>query len=160
MRYGPESERLVQEALKRETWTAGQWASYHQEKLPSLLRRAAADIPFYRRYWRNRRDADTISELVSWPVLEKEQLRENPLEFVADECHVRKMLNEHTSGTTGKPLNLWLSREAVRAYYALYEARCRRWHGVSRHDPWAMAAGQLIVPVSQTRPHSGSGTVP
>src|ERR1019366_7584484 len=59
---------------------------------------------------------------------------------------------EHTSGTRGTPLTLWRRRETQRDWYALMEARMRRWHGVSRHDRWAILGGQLVVPVSQTTP--------
>jgi phenylacetate-CoA ligase len=62
------------------------------------------------------------------------------------------MFHEHTSGTSGTPLSLWWSRDTVRNWYALFEARCRRWHGVSRHDRWAILGGQLVVPVAQRRP--------
>jgi phenylacetate-CoA ligase len=62
------------------------------------------------------------------------------------------MFHEHTSGTSGTPLSLWWSRDSVRNWYALFEARCRRWHGVSRHDRWAILGGQLVAPVTQRRP--------
>jgi phenylacetate-CoA ligase len=62
------------------------------------------------------------------------------------------MYREHTSGTTGKPLNLWWSRPTVRAWYALFEARVRIWHGVSRRDNWAILGGQLVTPFHQNRP--------
>jgi phenylacetate-CoA ligase len=62
------------------------------------------------------------------------------------------MLHEHTSGTTGTPLDLWSKRETVRTWYALCEARWRWWYGVSRHDRWAIVGGQLVVPIWQRRP--------
>ena len=62
------------------------------------------------------------------------------------------MFHEHTSGTTGKSLNLWWTLRTVREWYALAEARWRYWHGVSRHDCWAMIGGQLVTPVSQRQP--------
>jgi len=71
---------------------------------------------------------------------------------VADDRDRGHMLHEHTSGTTGKPLDLWRSRDAVRALYALSVARARGWYGVSRRDRWAMVGGQLVTPVEQRRP--------
>jgi phenylacetate-CoA ligase len=62
------------------------------------------------------------------------------------------MFRQQTSGTTGKPLTLWFSRPTVVAWYALVEARSRRWYGVSRHDRWAILGGQLVTPVGQQRP--------
>jgi phenylacetate-CoA ligase len=40
----------------------------------------------------------------------------------------------------------------VRGWYALFEARCRRWYGVTRHDRWGMLGGQLVTPILRTRP--------
>ena len=62
------------------------------------------------------------------------------------------MFCEHTSGTTGTPLTLWQSRETVRQWYALFEARWRRWYGLSRNDRWAILGGQLITPFEQKEP--------
>ena len=84
--------------------------------------------------------------------LEKEPLRENPLAFVADDCSERRMFREHTSGTTGKALVLLWSHATVRAWYGLFEARFRRWYGVSRHDRWAILGGQLVSPAGRHRP--------
>jgi phenylacetate-CoA ligase len=50
------------------------------------------------------------------------------------------------------PLHLWLSKETVRAWFALFEARARCWHGVSRMDRWAILGGQLVAPVDRQRP--------
>jgi phenylacetate-CoA ligase len=62
------------------------------------------------------------------------------------------MYHDHTSGTTGSALNLWAKAESVKYWYALNEARCRRWYCVTRSDRWAILGGQLIVPFGQRRP--------
>ena len=79
-------------------------------------------------------------------------MRQQPEAFVADDCNRRQMFREHTSGTTGKPLNLWWSRETLQTWYALAEARWRSWYGVSRQDRWAMLGGQLVTPVAAKAP--------
>jgi len=154
-RYGPKSEKLIEAALEREQWSAGQWKTYTENQLGNLLQRAATRAPYYRKYWTERRrrgDSASWQYLENWPILEKETLRRNPTGFVADDCNVRLMFHEHTSGTTGKPLNLWWSRHTVQTWYALFEARCRRWYGVSGQDRWAILGGQLITPIGQAQP--------
>ncbi len=154
-RYGQETERLAEEAIGRESWNPNQWRVWQEERLAYVLHRAATRVPYYREQWAARRrcgDQASWEYLENWPILEKEFLRENPRAFVADDCDVRKMFCEHTSGTTGKPLNLWWSMETVRKLYALSEARIRYWNGVSRHDRWGMIGGQLVTPVNQRRP--------
>jgi phenylacetate-CoA ligase len=154
-RYSTETEQLVSEALERERWSPEQWKLWQDEQLSHILHRAARQVPYYRDHWQARRrhgDRASWEYLENWPVLEKEPLRENPLAFVAEDSNISRMFPEHTSGTTGKPLRLWLNRRAVRAWYALFEARARRWNGVSRHDRWAVLGGQMVTAVKQRRP--------
>ena len=160
-RYGSGTERLVEEAFDRETWTANQWKAWQEERLAYVLHRAATQVPYYRERWnvrRRRGDRASWEYVENWPTLEKETVRDNPRAFVADDCDPRRMFHERTSGTTGTPLNLWWSNDTVRAWYALSEARCRHWNGMSRHDHWLMIGGQLVVPVSQRHHLSGYGT--
>lgn len=150
-RYGPETPRLVEEALEREAWSAAAWRRYQDEHLGRLLERAVTRVPYYRELWRGRPRAEW-EELENWPVLEKETVRQNPRAFLAEDCQLRRMVEEHTSGSTGTPLTLWWSRETARRWYALVEARLRLWHGVSRRDRWAILGGQLVASAEATRP--------
>lgn len=154
-RYGPETERLVEEALERDRWSSTQWDSWQQERLAYVLHRAATQVPYYREQWSERRrkgDTSSWEYLENWPILEKEALRANSRAFVADDRDTRWMFHEHTSGTTGTPLDLWWSRSTVQAWYALFEARWRQWYGVSRHNRWAILGGQLIISANQSKP--------
>ena len=143
------------EAREREGWNADRWKSYADEKLPELLHRASTTVPYYREHWAARRragDRSSPERLENWPILTKETLGSQPQAFVADDRDVRRMYHERTSGTTGTPLDLWLSRESLRAWFALNELRTRAWYGVSRHDRWGMMGGQPVVPPSRQRP--------
>ncbi len=154
-RYGPETERLAEEAIGRESWSLTQWKAWQEERLAYLLNRAATRVPYYREQWAARRrggDRASWEYLENWQILEKEAVRQNPGAFIADDCNIRQMFQERTSGTTGKPMNLWWSLKTVREVYALYEARFRYWNHVSRHERWFMLGGQLVVPVSQQTP--------
>jgi phenylacetate-CoA ligase len=154
-RYGANPEELVAEALSREFWGLEKWQAWQEEKLAALLHHAATRVPYYREHWQTRRrtgDRASWEYLENWPILEKEPLRTNPRAFVAEDTNFRRMRVLHTSGTSGKPLTLWRSRATDQAYYALFEARNRRWHGVSRFDRWAMVGGKLVTPVWQRHP--------
>jgi phenylacetate-CoA ligase len=154
-RYGPETEQLVEKALEREQWSPEQWKARQEERLAYVLHRAATKVPYYQEYWLQRRrhgDQASGEVLENWPILKKETLRENPRAFVAEDCDTRHMFHEHTSGISGKPLSLWWSRETVRAWYALFEARIRIWNEVSRDDRWAILGGQVVTSFDQIRP--------
>jgi len=154
-RYGPDTARLVEEALARDSWTAEQWERWREERLAFVLHRAATRVPYYREQWARRRaagDRAAHDVLANWPALTKDALRAAPHSFLADDCDPAQMYYEHTSGTTGKPLHLWHSRETLNAWYALTEARMRRWYGIERGDRWAILGGQLVAPVTRQRP--------
>lgn len=101
-RYGPDTERLVEEALERGHWDSGRWKNWQEEQLAFVLNRAATRVPFYRSYWESRcRKGDYTSWkcIKTWPILEKEVLRQNLTAFLAGDCNPRFMFHEHTSRT-------------------------------------------------------------
>jgi phenylacetate-CoA ligase len=154
-RYGPETDELVAACLERDYWDADRLRDWQQEQLARILHRAATRVPFYREQWAARRsqgDRASWEVLENWPVLKKDTLRARSRDFVADDRDVRKMLHEHTSGTSGKPVSHWWGRVTARASYALFEARVRIWNGISRDDRWAILGGQLVTPFEQSRP--------
>lgn len=155
MRYSTDTDHLVAEALARENWTSNQWNIRQQEHLAQMLWHASRNIPYYRQQWEARRrngDQASVETLSNWPVLSKDVLRDHPKAFVADGVKLRSQIVEHTSGTTGKPLTLWMSKDSVRQWYALFEARWRNWYGLSRHDRWGILGGQMVTPFAQSTP--------
>lgn len=154
-RYGRKTMLLVEQALERERWSPQQWKTWKEERLDFMLDRAASRVPYYRDHWAERRrrgDNASWNYLENWPILEKETVRENARAFIADDRDARRLFHSHTSGTSGKPLDLWYGKDTARLWYALFEARCRRWYGVSRKHRWAILGGQLIASASQRRP--------
>jgi phenylacetate-CoA ligase len=154
-RFSADSARLVQEALQRDTWDPEQWTRWREARLGYVLHRAATRVPYYRTFWetqRRRGNRASPELLENWPLLEKDTLRANPRAFVADDCDVRRMFREQTSGTTGKSLEVWRTRETVTALYAIAEARTRVWDGIAASSRWARLGGQLIVPTRQRTP--------
>ncbi|MDA8020281.1 MAG: hypothetical protein MPN21_22820 [Thermoanaerobaculia bacterium] len=150
-RYGgvgrvSETERLVEEALEREHWDRTRWQPFLDELRSKILRHAASRVPHYRRHWRGEPSLD----LEDWPVLDKETVRREPMSFVA--AGSPKLYPEATSGTTGTPLRLFRSSAVERAWYALFEARSRRWYGVDRFSPWAILGGRLVAPTRRLDP--------
>lgn len=154
-RYGFDTEQRVEQAIERESWSPEQWKAWREERLAYVLYRAAHKVPYYRAHWEERRrkgDQSSFEHLENWPILDKEALRETPDAFIADDYNPSWMYKKTTSGTTGKPVQVWQSREAVKEWYALFEARCRAWNGVSRHDRWANVGGHIVAEVEREEP--------
>jgi len=155
MRYSTNTDQLVADAYARESWPSDQWNTWQQERLGQMLRYASKEVPYYRQQWearRNKGERLSVELLQNWPVLSKDSLRDQPRAFVADGVNLHSQIVEHTSGTTGKPLTLWLSNDSVRQWYALFEARWRGWYGLSRHDRWGILGGQMVTPYKQVKP--------
>lgn len=153
-RYGPETERLVEEALERETWSPERWKTWQEERLAWMLHHAATQVPYYREQWaRRRRQGDRASweVLSNWNIVQKDTLRENPQAFIADGSRNKRLFIDHTGGTTGTPTLVYQSREVLHKWYALLEARMRRWYGVSYHDKWGIFGGQKVVSLFQKK---------
>ena len=154
-RYAKGSDQLATEALERDGWTAAQWRTWQEERIAYVLHRAATRVPYYRDQWAaRRRNGDKASPevLANWPVLEKDAVRANARAFLVDDCDQDEMFHEQTSGTTGKPLDIWRSRQTVSSLHAIADARTRLWDDIPREARWARLGGQLVIPVKQRRP--------
>ncbi|MBL8778099.1 MAG: phenylacetate--CoA ligase family protein [Acidimicrobiales bacterium] len=149
-RYGPGADALTAAVLERDRWTEDRWRSWLAERQAAVLAHAAVAVPHHRRWFTAHPDRDPV-ELGDWPVTTKDAVRADPAALVADDAP-RWRYRDQTSGTSGSPLSIWTSRGDLRAFFALHEARTRRWHGVSRHDRWAILGGQLVVPPGRDRP--------
>ena len=155
IRYSKDVDSIVEQVLARENWNAANWKNWQENQLSFILHQAAINIPYYRDKWAERRrkgDYASSEYLENWPVLHKEELRTASNAFISSDANRKKMILDYTSGTTGVPLKLWFSKQAMHTWYALFEARWRQWYGISRHDRWGMLGGQLITPFSRSKP--------
>lgn len=141
-RYSRSTDALVEQALERESWSPRAWNDYQSSRLRALLLRARRDVPAYREQPYGSLEPD--AGLAEYPILEKSALRADPRRHVRDGS-TRGLIREHTSGTTGTPLTTFIEADDYRFWYALAEARWRRWYGVSRTDRWAIVGGQQVV---------------
>ncbi|MAT42381.1 MAG: hypothetical protein CL609_08575 [Anaerolineaceae bacterium] len=154
-RYGWGSEKLVEEILDRDYWSIEQWQTWQENQLEKLLYLAAKHVPFYRDLWSKKRrggDRSNPAYLDNWPILKKEDLRKFPKTFLIENYKYQYLNEEHTSGTSGTPLKLWRNHKTEQLWYAQFEARVRRWHGLTRKDRWAIFGGQMVVPTTQNKP--------
>lgn len=124
------------EFLRRtEFLPAGPLRELQAAELRRLLRFASLHVPYYRK--------NGTAELTN-----KDQIRERPEDFLADTFPRRTLIPWHTSGTTGKPLAIFYSREAMRKMWAFVELY-RNNAGVTKHGRRAQFTGRMIVSPGQ-----------
>jgi phenylacetate-CoA ligase len=125
------------ETLKRtEYLPAEQLRELQTVELDRLRRFVSTCVPHYRKHG----PAAFIT---------KDQVQDRPGNFIADTFPRRALVPWHTSGTTGKPLTVYYSREAMRRMWAFVELY-RNTAGVTKDDRRGQFTGKMIVPPRQS----------
>lgn len=156
-RLGGRFKEFVDEFSERERFAQEAWQGYQIERLRELVRVCYYETPYYHRLFKDCGIDEaavcnfSLDDLRKLPLLEKNTIRENPEDFIADNARKKKLHKYHTSGSTGTPLIVRESSVTHQIISAAYEARCRRWAGVNHTMSRAMIGCRLVVP----RPVSG-----
>jgi phenylacetate-CoA ligase len=141
--------------LDSEKWSAGEIEAYQNEQLRQLIRHAYENVPYYRERWKALRihpeDIRSRGDLPKLPVLTKEEIRNNTERFISQNTPRRELLSRHTSGTTGKGLHFYMTRDAVAFQWAVWW-RHRMRFGIAPGTWHANFTGQRVVPISQSTP--------
>jgi phenylacetate-CoA ligase len=95
-------------------------------------------------------DIRSLEDVDRIPITPKEALRAHTQDFYTRTDRGR-LVEVHTSGTTGSPLTVYFSRDDIGARFAFLE-RCRRWAGVRIGQRRASFTGQGIIPARQSEP--------
>ena len=119
--------------MRRSQWLSSDDLHARQlVRLRWLLRDAAENVPYYRSLFQKLGatpdDFRELSDLSRLPVLEKQQLRENPDQFFHRYSDRSRLIEDHTSGSTGEPLRFFLTEEQKTCEMA-HSIRFWRWAG-------------------------------
>jgi phenylacetate-CoA ligase len=135
-RYGGVFQGYLETLKRTEYLPAERLAELQTAELDRLLRFVATHVPHYRKHG-------------PAALTTKDQVRERPADFIADTFPRRALIPWHTSGTTGKPLTVYYSREAMQRMWAFVELY-RNAAGVTKDDRRGQFTGKTIVPASQS----------
>jgi len=156
-RYGNEYHRCVKEILTRDAWNLEEILRYQGENLRRLMRHAVTHVPYYRELFGNLglspEEIKTVSDLQKLPILEKSQVREDPIRFVDERLNPEGLKCEGTTGTTGTPIKIFKTPEILQRHYAYFDVRCRRLAGMDfGREPYVMLGAQIVASPSRTHP--------
>jgi phenylacetate-CoA ligase len=125
------------------------------DKLRVLVRHAYDTVPYYRRLFDrvglNPSHIQTTEDLTKVPILEKETVRTSWKEFISKSYPRAKTVVCHTSGTTGKPITVFVSQNCFEREHAFRWIHYS-WANVFRGAPAATIAGHPVVPIAQKGP--------
>lgn len=154
-KYGPYFREYFGRLKEHERLTGEEVGEIQLRKLGALVDHASRNVPYYRSLFRERglatSDIAALSDLRKIPLLNKEVVRTSPGDFLPEGADTHGMVHVHTSGTTGKPLDLLQSPELFQKEYATWWFH-RSWAGVRLGDRTATLAGHPVAPVDQKRP--------
>jgi len=125
------------------------------EKLRKLIKYSYESVPYYRELFDKIKlkpsDIRTVEDLPKIPILEKDIVRKRWKDLLSKAYPRSKSIIYHTSGTTGKPITVYVSRNCYEREYA-FRWMHYSWGGIKRGERFATFAGHPVVPISQTKP--------
>jgi phenylacetate-CoA ligase len=155
LRFGREFESYLRQLTDSEKWTASEIEAYQNEKLRILIRNAYETVPYYRERWKALKispdDIRSRADLSKLPIVTKEDVREHAGQFISERTPPRELYARHTSGTTGKALHFYMTRDAIAFQWAVWW-RHRLRFGIAPGTWHANFTGQRVVPIAQRTP--------
>ncbi len=144
------------EALKEsQTWDKEKILQYKEEETYKILEYAYRECPFYKYFFDEHkvtpRDFKQLNDIEKFPVLTKDIVRENYRDIVAQFYPKENLIASHTSGSSGKALDFYHTKEFVPYLWAIWW-RFRENHGVHFGDKHLNCTGKLVVPIDVTKP--------
>jgi len=120
--------------LKSQLWDRETIERYQFRKVRDMLIHAGDNVPYYRELFRSihfdPQKFKSLKDLEHIPLLDKERIRKNPEQFIAD--HKKTIFGywKYTTGSTGTPLKLFLDKNCHINNYAA-TLRAYHWAGYS-----------------------------
>lgn len=153
-RYGTHFFDKLAELEKSQWYSREETIAYQEEQLRNLIKHAYQNITFYKERFTNAGihpdDIKSLGDLEKIPILTKEDVRQNWGKMVSPK-HQQEAFLSHTSGSTGKALDFYLTNESIQFQWAVWW-RFRNRFGIKMGQKSINFIGKLAVPLSQKKP--------
>jgi phenylacetate-CoA ligase len=154
-RYGRHFHQKLAELKSSEWWSPDEIIEYQNQRLVEIIYEAYYYIPFYRSLFDDTRikpaDIRSVSDLELLPLMTKQTVCENRSRLINQRLNRKSLHKGLTSGTSGTPLTVYLTREALQFQWAVWW-RHRARFGLHLGDKFLMFGARLPVPVAQSKP--------
>jgi phenylacetate-CoA ligase len=154
-KYGPHFHRHMAALSESQWWSSAQQEAAQAERLQGFIQRAAATVPYYRDLFAScairPEEIRGAADLSRLPLLEKETVRSAAWQLRPDGFHRLQVVWFHTSGTTGKALEVPISQECFEREYA-FRWLHYSWAGIRSTDRIATLAGHPVAEIGRLTP--------
>jgi phenylacetate-CoA ligase len=104
--------RRLLAAMRSQWWSAARIRQYQQRALVRVMRHAVTRVPFYQRMKLPAEAINSAADLERFPVINKQQLQQDPQAFMAAGFDPAKLYASRTSGSSGQPTTTYFDRDA------------------------------------------------
>lgn len=154
-RFKGDFDSELQGFIRRENFVKKEWDDYKKSQLQKLILHAYRNVPYYKKLFdENNISASNfdLSDLPKIPLLNKETFK-----AIGQDTLIAKKAEYggefySSSGSTGTPTKVLVSRKCHQRYAAANEARSRMWAGVTRRSPRGMIGGRRVIVNSNDGP--------
>ncbi|MCL3849825.1 MULTISPECIES: phenylacetate--CoA ligase family protein [Parabacteroides] len=137
------------------SWNPDQILSYKEDNIHRIIHHAYNHCPYYKQKYSSvglsPADFKSIDDLLLFPELTKEEIRMHWKEMLADNIPAGKLIQYHTSGSTGTALNFYWTQYSTQFYWAVVYRYMARF-GVKLGDRYLTLTGKTVVPISISQP--------
>jgi len=154
-RHGFAFARRRREITSFEVLPLARIKAFQLNKLYNLIEHCYSHVRYYHEKFDKigfkPADLKCLEDLIKIPMLDKETIRQHQQDIISNHKNRAFLIKGHTSGTTGRSLELLMDNSLIQNEFAFAD-RQYRWAGGSAHGKKAILRDKIIVPAGQTEP--------
>lgn len=154
-RFNDDFYRILEFLDSTKGWSEEQIRAYKEENLHKIIYHAFNHCAYYRQKYQNvglsPDDFKSINDLQKFPILTKEEIRSHWGGMIADNFRKSDLILSHTSGSTGKALNFYWTKQSIPYYWAI-DQRYKNRFGFVLGQKCLNCTGHPIVPIKIHNP--------
>ena len=124
--YGTTFLRWMTLVKEAEDWDTDRLYTYQFEQTKNLLTHSMKHVPYYRKLFHSigfqPRKIQSFDDLRLLPYLNKEEIRDNPTEFIDESIPLRSLIRKPTGGSSGIPMTVYRTKDSTSALPAFRES--------------------------------------
>ena len=154
-RYNKTFRKALSFLEKSQWWSLEELCSYQNEQLQKIIKHSYDTVPYYHEIFKQRKltpkDIRIIEDLPKLPILDKQTIRERFSDLQSKGWPSKRVVHDHTGGTTGTALRLTSDIDTQPWQWAVWW-RHRHRFGLKLNDPFIVFAGRSVIPLDSLSP--------